>query len=126
MLVLDLEAARRSILHLAFWDRMIAFCCYTVSVILFSCFFSCLSQCAALQSVTMVLAYFGSQLPCFGLFKKQLGFSIIYFLLVLFILLVKIISPKFTLDFSFCGPTTHLVVFKTFLFGQKSSRHFTI
>ena len=75
MLVLDLEAARRSILHLAFWDRMIAFCCYTVSVILFSCFFSCLSQCAALQSVTMVLAYFGSQLPCFGLFKKQLGFS---------------------------------------------------
>ena len=81
MLVLDLEAARRSILHLAFWDRMIAFCCYTVSVILFSCFFSCLSQCAALQSVTMVLAYFGSQLPCFGLFKKQLGFSIRYFLL---------------------------------------------
>ena len=48
MLVLDLEAARRSILHLAFCDRMIAFCCYTVSVIFFSCFFSCLSQCAAL------------------------------------------------------------------------------
>ena len=32
-----------------------------------------------------LIAYLGSQLPCFGLFKKQLGFSIRYFLLVLFI-----------------------------------------
>ena len=56
------------------------------------------SQFTAVNNVTMVLVYLGIHLPCFSFFKKQLGFSVRDFLLVLSAAPSVFSEPPFTLS----------------------------